>query len=176
MVDLTEYDEKLLTVYAKYNMNVAATARKLHMHRNSVDYNLERIKKETGLDPTAFFDLVELLEARNMTANQYQELAMRTVNRTLGEESLLMDGMLGLCGEAGECADIVKKHLFQGHNLDKRHLARELGDVAWYLAVSAYAIGEPLENIFEKNIEKLKRRYPEGFDEARSRIRSKEDI
>lgn len=175
MVELTEYDKRLLTTYAKCNMNIAATARKLYMHRNTAVYNLERIKRETGLDPTSFFELVQLLEVRNMTANRYQDLALRTVNRTLGEESLLMDGMLGLCGEAGECADIVKKAMFQGHQLDKRHLARELGDVAWYLAVSAHAIGEPLGNIFGENIEKLMRRYPEGFDEARSKIRSNDD-
>nr|DAJ97360.1 MAG TPA: NTP-PPase-like protein [Herelleviridae sp.] len=87
-----------------------------------------------------------------------------------------MNGVLGLTGESGECADLVKKHLFQGHDLDKEHLAKELGDVAWYLAVSASAIGYDLETIFAMNVDKLKRRYPDGFDEYLSLHRCEGDI
>lgn len=111
-----------------------------------------------------------------MTANEYQELALRTINNFLGEKNQLMNGVLGLNGEAGECADIVKKHLFQGHKLDKEHLAKELGDTAWYLAVTAYAIGYDLDTVFEMNIKKLQERYPEGFDEFRSRNRRAGDV
>ena len=70
---------------------------------------------------------------------------------------------MGLCGESGEAVDIVKKHLFHGHPLDREALKKELGDIAWYLAETAYALDMPLEDIMKANIEKLKQRYPEGF-------------
>lgn len=111
-----------------------------------------------------------------MTANEYQELAMRTLNQQLPIDQVLVDGVLGLNGEAGECADIVKKHLFQGHLLDKEHLAKELGDTAWYLAVTAHAIGYDLDKIFQMNIDKLTARYPDGFCELRSRNRIAGDV
>lgn len=105
-----------------------------------------------------------------MTINEYQKLAMTTLNPSLTEKEILINGVMGLCGEAGEAIDIVKKHLAQGHELDKQHLAKELGDVAWYLAETATAIGMPLEEIFQMNIDKLKQRYPEGFS-AQSSIK-----
>ena len=83
---------------------------------------------------------------------------------------------MGLCGAAGEAMDILKKFLFQGHSLDKNHLAKELGDVAWYLAVSADALGFYLEDIFQMNIDKLRSRYPDGFDADRSINRAEDDI
>lgn len=75
---------------------------------------------------------------------------------------------MGLCGESGEAIDIVKKWLAQGHELDREHLAKELGDIAWYLAETATALDLSLEGIFEANIEKLRKRFPEGFDTERS--------
>ena len=103
-----------------------------------------------------------------MTINEYQQLAMRTLNPELGDRDVLINGVMGLCGESGEAIDIVKKHLAQGHPLDKEKLAKELGDIAWYLAETAYAIGYPLEDILRMNIEKLKARYPEGFSSENS--------
>jgi NTP pyrophosphatase (non-canonical NTP hydrolase) len=88
----------------------------------------------------------------------------------------LQNGLMGLNGESGECIDILKKHLFQGHDLDKYHIAKELGDVAWYLAVSAQALGFDLETILQMNVEKLKVRYPHGFDAGHSQHRSSGDI
>ena len=75
---------------------------------------------------------------------------------------------MGLCGESGEAIDLVKKHLAQGHKLDKVRLARELGDVAWYLAETAQAIGYSLSDILQMNLDKLSARYPDGFDAERS--------
>lgn len=103
-----------------------------------------------------------------MKINEYQEAALRTVDEKQLEYPLILNGVLGLGGESGECLDIVKKHLFQGHGLDTEHIAEELGDVAWYLAVSAYAIGYDLESILQRNVDKLKKRYPDGFDKNRS--------
>ena len=108
------------------------------------------------------------------TGSIYQKEAMRTANGT--HEDLLQNGVMGLCGEAGECVDLVKKHLFQGHELDKEHLAKELGDVSWYLAVTAKAIGYDLNTILQMNVKKLRDRYPNGFEEERSKHRKKGDI
>lgn len=102
-----------------------------------------------------------------MKINDYQEAALRTAGEN-NATKMLMNGALGLCGESGEVADIVKKHLFQGHVLDNEHIAEELGDVAWYIAVTAAAIGYDLETVLEMNVNKLWCRYPEGFDPEKS--------
>lgn len=107
-----------------------------------------------------------------MTINEYQKLAMTTLNPELDERDVLINGVMGLCGESGEAIDIVKKWLAQGHELDKEHLIKELGDIAWYLAETAYILGVDLETVLEKNIDKLRARYPEGFDTSRSVGRS----
>lgn len=106
-----------------------------------------------------------------MEINEYQKLAMRTLNKELDRNSVLINGVMGLCGESGEAIDIVKKWFAQGHELDREHLIKELGDIAWYLAETAEALDVPLEDVFRGNIEKLKKRYPEGFDEAKSKER-----
>ena len=112
---------------------------------------------------------------KGMTPNEYQKAALRTAgNNDL--DVLLLNGVMGLNGEAGECIDMVKKCMFQGHGLDYEHLAKELGDVAWYLAVTAYSIGYDLEDIMKMNVDKLKARYPDGFDAGRSNNRAKEDF
>jgi NTP pyrophosphatase (non-canonical NTP hydrolase) len=103
-----------------------------------------------------------------MTINEYQKLAMTTLNPDLDKKDVLINGVMGLCGESGEAIDIVKKWLAQGHELDKEKLAKELGDIAWYLAETATALDLNLEDVFEANIEKLKKRYPEGFSSERS--------
>ena len=103
-----------------------------------------------------------------MTINEYQKLAMTTLNPELSRKDVLINGDMGLCGEAGEAIDIVKKHLHQGHKLDKDKLVKELGDIAWYLAETATALDVSLEEVLERNIDKLKARYPEGFSTERS--------
>lgn len=111
-----------------------------------------------------------------MTINEYQKAAIRTANPELTNFEQLIDGLMGLNGEAGECIDILKKHLYQDHELDREHLAKELGDVAWYLALCAYGLGYTLEQIFQMNIDKLKIRYPHGFDSEHSKNRGKSDV
>lgn len=103
-----------------------------------------------------------------MTANEYQKLAMTTLNPALSEKDIIINAAMGLCGESGEVIDIVKKWLAQGHELDREHIADELGDIAWYLAEMATVLGISLEDVMIKNIEKLKRRYPEGFSAEKS--------
>ena len=103
-----------------------------------------------------------------MTINEYQKLAMTTLNPGLAKKDVLINGVMGLCGESGECIDIVKRHLAQGHELDREALIKELGDVVWYLAETAFALDVELEEVLMRNIEKLKKRYPEGFSTERS--------
>lgn len=104
-----------------------------------------------------------------MTGSEYQREALRTASGMIYDRhGMLMNGALGLCGESGEVADIVKKATFQGHELDEAHIAEELGDVAWYLAIAAHAIGYSLDDIFQMNVDKLRKRYLDGFEVERS--------
>ena len=103
-----------------------------------------------------------------MTANEYQREAMRTLNPALGQQDILVNGVMGLCGEAGEAINIVKKHLAQGHPLDREALIRELGDVAWYLAETATALDLDLDAVLSQNLAKLRARYTEGFSAQQS--------
>lgn len=103
-----------------------------------------------------------------MDANQYQLLAYKTANKDLESFDQLRNAAYGLNGEAGEVIDILKKHEFQGHTLDTDKLIKELGDVAWYLALACTALGIPLDDVLERNIDKLRKRYPAGFDPDKS--------
>lgn len=98
-----------------------------------------------------------------MTGTEYQNLAMRTSNglHTLNEG--LANGALGLCGEAGEASELVKKFLFHGKPLDIEKLRYELGDVLWYVALLCNLTGLSLDDVMQGNVDKLKARYPSGF-------------
>ena len=95
-----------------------------------------------------------------MTIEQYQQAAARTAT---GKCRDLANAGLGLTGEAGEVADIIKKHLYQGHDLPRDKIVEELGDLMWYVALTASLIGVDLKAVMQVNIEKLWRRYPNGF-------------
>lgn len=82
---------------------------------------------------------------------------------------------MGLCGESREAIDIVKKWLMQGHDLDKDHLIKKLDNIAWYLAEAATALDVPLDTILQGNLDKLHKRYPDGFSINASINRQKED-
>lgn len=111
-----------------------------------------------------------------MTINEYQNLAMRTSNPKLSTADHILNGALGLAGESGEVADLAKKAFMQGHLLDAEHIAKELGDICWYIAETATALGYDMETIMQMNVDKLMKRYPEGFDSERSQHRKKGDI
>lgn len=124
-----------------------------------------------------------------MTGNEYQSEALRTecpirsINAVLLDHDWacsirLLEGLIGLSGEAGEAIDILKKCMFQGHELkdEREHLGKELGDVMWYLALSADALGYGLDEILEMNVAKLRERYPNGFEASRSRNRASTDV
>ena len=111
-----------------------------------------------------------------MQVNEYQKAAMATLNPALDKRVVLNNSVMGLCGESGEAIDIVKKWLMQGHELDREHLVRELGDVAWYLAEAATALDVPLEAVFQGNLGKLRQRFPNGFDTGASVNRKEGDL
>lgn len=111
-----------------------------------------------------------------MLVNDYQKEAMTTLNPALDKKDVLINSVMGLCGESGEAIDIVKKWLMQGHELDKEHLIKELGDIAWYLAEAATALDVPLETVLQGNLDKLRQRFPNGFSTEASVHRKKDDI
>ena len=128
--------------------------------------------QEEAIDLLKYLEHLKQVAEDGITANDYQRAALRTAKgMVFGEDktrSMLMNAALGMAGESGEVADIIKKHTFQGHDLDVNHVAEEIGDVLWYVAVGAEAIGLTLGEVAQRNIDKLQRRYPDGFDKSRS--------
>lgn len=102
-----------------------------------------------------------------MTGNEYQIAALRTASKDKDSRNLV-NCALGLTGEAGEFADMVKKKVFHGHTLDKEKAIKEVSDVLWYCAVASYVLGYTLDEVMQINIDKLMVRYPNGFDTAHS--------
>lgn len=100
-----------------------------------------------------------------MNLNEYQELSSRTANN---HEYALANFGLGIAGEAGEVADLIKKVVFHNHVIDKQNVCKELGDVLWYLSQIATLAGLTLDKVAETNVKKLKERYPEGFSTEKS--------
>ena len=136
-----------------------------------------------------------------MTGNKYQELAMRT-NDGKATERLddklnmieicvalgvgdcmqnydlggIFDAALGLSGEVGEFNDLLKKWVFHEKEIDVEHLKKELGDVMWYVAMMCHSFGWELDDIMQMNIDKLKVRYPKGFDVELANSRKEGDL
>lgn len=104
----------------------------------------------------------------NNALNRYQKETERTAGKFENNKLELIAWAMGIGGESGEYIDGLKKHLFHGHNLNIESQAKELGDILFYIARSAAALNYSLAEIAEMNIDKLKRRYPDGFDEQKS--------
>lgn len=157
------------------------------------DQRIEHIQEEL-IDALKYLEHFKAVAfADGMTANDYQRAAMRTAWTKTKEdlppkvmallesgamtkaELLLLNGVLGLGGESGEALDLVKKNIFQGHDLTPERVAEELCDVAWYLAVASHALGYKLSDIFQMNVDKRKERYPDGFSKERSIGRKEAD-
>ena len=99
----------------------------------------------------------------NINFSTYQELARRTRKNFDNVKDFQADVGLGLAGEAGEVADIIKKHLAGAKEADPVHLKEELGDVLWYIAEACDCFNFKMEDVAMFNIEKLKKRHPNGF-------------
>jgi NTP pyrophosphatase (non-canonical NTP hydrolase) len=128
-----------------------------------------------------------------MTGNEYQELAMRTndnkatfrASKKLTENFFadqkpdigeILNASLGLSGEVGELNDMIKKWIFHEKELDVEHVEKEIGDICWYIAMICESFGFAMDEVLQMNIEKLKARYPDGFDTVRANNRSEGDL
>lgn len=103
-----------------------------------------------------------------MDFTTYQWLSSRTAKSDQTFKEKVSNFSMGLAGESGELIDMLKKSLYHGHNLSHDDLEKEIGDILWYLSQIAFLYDIPLDRAAERNIEKLKKRYPEGFSEERS--------
>ena len=98
----------------------------------------------------------------------YPALVLHTINHNLTEEQQLANAAMGMCGELGEVEDILKKHQFQGHELDRDHLIEELGDLVYYITLLMCLVDYNMADTMFNNMDKLMRRYPNGFSAERS--------
>ena len=111
-----------------------------------------------------------------MTGTEYQNLAMRTA--AIPEENTdgrMKHGAFGLASEAGEVCGILQK-VYQGHELDEKHMIKELGDCMWMIAEICTAMQFDLDEVMQTNIDKLKARYPNGFEAEKSIYRKEGDV
>lgn len=98
----------------------------------------------------------------------YPALVNFTINKDLSKEEQMANAIAGMCGELGEVADILKKHLYQGHELDRDHLIEEMGDLLYYITLLACLIDYNMADTMFNNMDKLLKRYPSGFSAERS--------
>lgn len=110
-----------------------------------------------------------------MNGNEYQKLAARTINTNLAPKGQENHALHGMVGEIGELHSLYQK-LYQGHEFDEEHAMKELGDLLWFVAEYCTSRGWDLDDIMQMNIDKLRARYPEGFDSEHSLHRAEGDI
>lgn len=110
-----------------------------------------------------------------MTLNEYQKLAGRTINPALTNEQMKDHALKGMVGEIGEINSIYQK-VYQGHEFDEEHVKKELGDLMWFIAEYCTAWGWDLTDICQMNIDKLRARFPNGFEVNKSVHRAEGDI
>lgn len=111
-----------------------------------------------------------------MTGNEYQGLAARTINKEMSLEQQMRHALHGMVGELGEIHSLYQKE-YQGHGKpDREHILKECGDLAWFLAEFLTSQGFSLDDCLETNIDKLRKRYPDGFDSEHSLHRASGDI
>lgn len=111
-----------------------------------------------------------------MTGNEYQKLADRT--RSVPDdqkEDMLRHAVFGLSSESGEVSGILQK-IYQGHEFEKEHFKKELGDCMWMIAEACTALEITMDDVMETNIEKLKKRFPDGFSIEKSLHRQEGDV
>jgi NTP pyrophosphatase (non-canonical NTP hydrolase) len=99
-----------------------------------------------------------------MQVKEYQTLVTRTMNQDLLGREAIANYCMGLAGEVGEVIEPLKKMLFHGKIIDYTEVTKELGDVCWYMSALCTELGIDMEDVLEQNIEKLKKRYPNGFE------------
>lgn len=140
------------------------------LEENTTLTTTQRIEhaQEEAIDLLKYLEHLKQVADDGITANDYQRAAMRTDNKNQTEEERMLDALFGLCGEAGEVMDAYKKYRFQGHESYRDEMIIECSDLLWYAAKLADVLGVTLGEVMERNIEKLKKRFPDGFSKERS--------
>ena len=110
-----------------------------------------------------------------MKINEYQGFAARTINPELTREQMEDHALKGMVGEIGEINSLYQK-VYQGHTLDYNHVKKELGDLLWFAAEYCTAMNWNMDEVAQLNIDKLRARFPEGFEVDKSLHRAKGDI
>ena len=130
----------------------------------------------------------DYIEEDYLNADEYQRLAMRTNDGKMSERLTrpevsekydlggILEGCLGIAGESGELVDLIKKWIFHEKPLDETHVKKELGDVLWYAALLCESFGWKLSDVMSLNIEKLRKRYPDGFNAEAANNRKEGDV
>lgn len=118
---------------------------------------------------------ITVVEVEGLRANEYQKLAARTISPNLRMAGKIDHALHGLASEVGEIHGLYQK-IYQGHTLCRSHVQKELGDLLWFIAELCTAYDWTLEEIMQMNIDKLKARYPEGFDPEKSLHRKEGDV
>ena len=141
--------------------------------------NINELKNSMNELSNAIMEFGDFFEEWIKQTESYTDLALKTLNKDVFEQKdLILNASLGLSGEVGEVNDIIKKYMYHGHKLDddtKEKIILELGDVCWYVALMAWAIDKTkFEDVLNKNIEKLEKRYHGEFSTEKS-INRKED-
>ena len=155
-------------------MQQKQTQKGIEKYGQVLEKNLELSWEErlTYLQEELINGLMYLEHAKTLkttiSPDEYQISSLRTIPDTFKENDMLLNGALGLSGEAGEVIDSIKKHIYQGHELNKDNIKEELGDVLLYVAELCTAIGVKLSDVMKTNVDKLKERYPNGFEANRS--------
>ena len=140
----------------------------LHRIAQALGITIDNLLPNEWLSQAALHDM-------EMTLNDYQKAAARTMNRKLYPEQQANHALHGMSGEIGEIHSLYQK-TYQGHMLNLEHMMKELGDLLWFIAEYCTAMGWTLEDVAQLNINKLKARYPEGFSEDKSLHRKEGDI
>lgn len=141
------------------------------IHQRIVD----AVKNCMGTKNVAGQIVCVMKQAEGMTFDEYQVKASRTMNKDAAALAQEMHALHGMVGEIGELHSIYQK-MYQGHDVDPEHQKKELGDLLWFVAEYCSAKNWKLSEIAELNIEKLKARYPDGFDVEHSLHRKEGDI
>lgn len=171
-IELTDAEKHLDTLIAERRQKGRETYGKGLTHTD--EYDWDEMAMEEALDMIQYLAAENIrlrTESRSLNLAEYQVLASVTANKSLSSKERMTIACLGLAGEAGELVDMWKKVVGHGHEQDTDKLAKEAGDVLWYLAEICSALGVSLSAIAQNNIDKLKRRYPEGFSTEASKAR-----
>lgn len=151
----------------------------MKMTNDEIIHDLEAIgeafnEQTDGCEPVCIGEAIRVIK-ESMTGNKYQELASRTINENLEIKKIELHALHGLSGEVGEIHSLYQK-VYQGHKMDDEHLMKEIGDLMWFVAELCTARGFFLNDVMALNIDKLRKRFPDGFEVDKSLHRKEGDI